>query len=285
MLPYILFGVREVPQASTSFTPFELLFGHQPRSQPILDVAREAWEQQPAPLRTTVEHVREMRERIDRVMPLVRERLASPLPRRTHVLQHDIRTPPGVIVRQRPYRVPEARQQAIEEEVQKMLKLGVTEPSRSPWSSPIVMVPKLPGVSSGSRTHKTPGEEDLTRKGQPEKASWGPTPEEAFQRIKTALTPEPVLRAPDFNCPFLLQTDASDTGLGAVRSQVQDDASFFQMICLNCATTVAWKMTSLGKRKKILRQAINWCCQALLDIAVSSDFSFLSQVFRPLAIF
>ncbi|KAL0162299.1 hypothetical protein M9458_041695, partial [Cirrhinus mrigala] len=41
-------------------------------------------------------------------------------------------TPPGVIVRQRPYRVPEARRQAIEEEVQEMLKLGLIKPSRSP---------------------------------------------------------------------------------------------------------------------------------------------------------
>ncbi|KAL0154738.1 hypothetical protein M9458_049001, partial [Cirrhinus mrigala] len=31
MLPYILFGIRELPQASTGFTPFELLFGRQPR--------------------------------------------------------------------------------------------------------------------------------------------------------------------------------------------------------------------------------------------------------------
>lgn len=30
MLPYMLFGVREVPQASTGFAPFELLFGRQP---------------------------------------------------------------------------------------------------------------------------------------------------------------------------------------------------------------------------------------------------------------
>ncbi len=70
----------------------------------------------------------------------------SPTPGRTRILQHDIRTPPGTIVRQRPYRVPEARRQAIEEEIQQMLKLGVIEPSNSPWSSPIVMVPKPDGT-------------------------------------------------------------------------------------------------------------------------------------------
>ncbi|KAL1259983.1 hypothetical protein QQF64_007810 [Cirrhinus molitorella] len=76
MLPYVLFGIHEVPQASTGFTPFELLFGRQPRG--LLDVAREAWEQQqPAPLRSAVEHVREMRERIERVMPLVKEHLTK----------------------------------------------------------------------------------------------------------------------------------------------------------------------------------------------------------------
>ncbi len=63
---------------------------------------------------------------------------------------------------------------------------------------------------------------DLTRKGQPEKVQWSSASEEAFQRIKEALTSEPVLRAPDFSCHFLLQTDASDTGLGAVLSQVQE---------------------------------------------------------------
>ncbi|KAI2645214.1 Retrovirus-related Pol polyprotein [Labeo rohita] len=38
MIPYVLFGIREVPQASTAFTPFELLFGRQPRG--LLDIAR-----------------------------------------------------------------------------------------------------------------------------------------------------------------------------------------------------------------------------------------------------
>ncbi|XP_073699461.1 uncharacterized protein [Garra rufa] len=532
LLPYVLFGVREVPQASTGFTPFELLFGRQPRG--LLDVAREAWEQQPAVYRTVVEHVQDMRSKIDRVMPLVREHLVksqqaqqrlynraaqprefhpgdkvmvlvpnvackflaqwqgpytveervgpvnyrvrqpgrrqavqlyhvnllkkwvgdrdqvaalavqepavvdanpnlsaaqktelrhlvgqfqdvfSDTPGQTNVLSHDIHTPPGVVVRQRPYRVPEARRQAIEQEVQKMLKLGVIEPSRSPWSSPIVLVPKPDGtlrfcndyrrlnevsafdsypmprvdellerlgraryittldltkgywqvpLSSEARPktafstpsghwqyrtlpfglhgapatfqrlmdvvlrpHQTyaaaylddvvihseawedhlerlrrvlselrragltanprkchlaynearylgftvgrglirPQENkvkavldtprptnktqvraflglagyyrcfipsfssiaapltDLTRKGQPERVHWNDYAERAFTRIKEALTTEPVLRAPDFGCPFLLQTDASDTGLGAVLSQVQE---------------------------------------------------------------
>ncbi len=70
----------------------------------------------------------------------------SPLPGRTRVLQHDVHTLPGTIVRQRPYRIPEARRHAVEEGIQEMLTLGVIEPSRSPWSSPIVMVPKPDGT-------------------------------------------------------------------------------------------------------------------------------------------
>ncbi len=51
-----------------------------------MDVAREAWEQKPAPHRSVIEHVKEMRERIDQVMPLVREHLtkAQELQQRHH---------------------------------------------------------------------------------------------------------------------------------------------------------------------------------------------------------
>ena len=31
LLPHVLFAVREVPQASTGFSPFELLYGRRPR--------------------------------------------------------------------------------------------------------------------------------------------------------------------------------------------------------------------------------------------------------------
>lgn len=42
LLPYVLFMVRESPQASTVFTPFELLFCRWPRG--LLDVAKMAME-------------------------------------------------------------------------------------------------------------------------------------------------------------------------------------------------------------------------------------------------
>ncbi|KAL0192170.1 hypothetical protein M9458_010466, partial [Cirrhinus mrigala] len=43
----------------------------------------------------------------------------------------------------------------------------------------------------------------------------------AFQTLKRVLSSSPVLHAPDFGCPFILQTDASDTSLGAVLSQTK----------------------------------------------------------------
>ena len=56
LLPHVLFAVREVPQASTGFSPFELLYGRRPRG--LLDLAKEAWESRPSPHRTlVVDHV------------------------------------------------------------------------------------------------------------------------------------------------------------------------------------------------------------------------------------
>ena len=44
--------------------------------------------------------------------------------------------------------------------------------------------------------------------------------------MKEKITSAPVLVFPDFNKPFLLETDASKEGLGAVLSQKQDDGCY-----------------------------------------------------------
>ena len=75
LLPYLMFSIREVPQASTGFSPFELLYGRRPRG--MLDLARETWEQQPSPHRTLVEHVEEIQERMTTLWPIVREHMAA----------------------------------------------------------------------------------------------------------------------------------------------------------------------------------------------------------------
>ena len=49
---------------------------------------------------------------------------------------------------------------------------------------------------------------------------------EAFYRIKAACLQAPILAFPDFNRPFLLETDASRKGLGAVLSQKQADGRY-----------------------------------------------------------
>ena len=57
----------------------------------------------------------------------------------------------------------------------------------------------------------------LTKKAVP--FEWGERQEEAFQDLKLALTTEPVLTLPDYAKPFVLMTDGSATGLGAVLGQ------------------------------------------------------------------
>lgn len=64
---------------------------------------------------------------------------------------------------------------------------------------------------------------DLTKKGQPNKIKWGSAQENAFRSLKNALVSNPILKLPDFSLTFILQTDASEAGLGAVLLQIEND--------------------------------------------------------------
>ena len=63
----------------------------------------------------------------------------------TNILQATLNTGDAAPIRQRPYRNPLLLQGEIDRQVDEMLEAGIISPSSSPWSSPVVMVPKRDG--------------------------------------------------------------------------------------------------------------------------------------------
>ena len=70
-------------------------------------------------------------------------------------------------------------------------------------------------LTSGENKHKKSEHLDLPPKAR-----------EAFDHLKAACLQMPILSFPDFSKPFLLETDASGKGLGAVLSQKQSDGQY-----------------------------------------------------------
>ena len=62
----------------------------------------------------------------------------------------------------------------------------------------------------------------LLKKGEPNQIKWDAESNESFQTLKTAFTQKLILRLPNFEKQFVLQTDTYDSGLGAVLLQEHD---------------------------------------------------------------
>ena len=60
---------------------------------------------------------------------------------------------------------------------------------------------------------------DLTKKDQPNQLNWGEAQDRAFETLKGYIVNPPILRLPDFEKQFILRTDASNTGIGAILLQ------------------------------------------------------------------
>ncbi|RXN23939.1 zinc finger with KRAB and SCAN domains 3-like protein [Labeo rohita] len=110
-------------------------------------------------------------------------------PGRTELAQHTIHLSDPSPSRQHPYRVPERLVEPLKEEIKMMKELGVIEPSTSEWSSPMTVTNPVP---------------------------WTDDCETAFNALKDKMCSSPVLQSPDFSQRFLVQVDASATGIGAV---------------------------------------------------------------------
>lgn len=67
------------------------------------------------------------------------------MPGHTMLIEHHFEMQPGMTVHSRPYRLPEHKQQILQKELAKMLRMGVIEESHSTRCSPKILVIKKDG--------------------------------------------------------------------------------------------------------------------------------------------
>ncbi|KAL5479835.1 hypothetical protein EMCRGX_G023424 [Ephydatia muelleri] len=181
-------------------------------------------------------------------------------PRSYKVLQHRIDTGNAQPVHLPPRRIPHARREELKEMLRDMLDKNAIEHSDSPWSSPIVLVKKKDGttrfcvdyrkVNEVTRKDAYPLPRHLTRWPAPNfsphwiflPATGKPKSPLKISRkqlllhrkyqlresLQTRAKPTLCQKWPtplNYNRRFILDMDASDTGIGAVLSQISDEGS------------------------------------------------------------
>jgi hypothetical protein len=110
---------------------------------------------------------------------------------------------------------------------------------------------------------------DLTKRGQLTKVEWGEAQEKAYQTLKHLLVTEPVLRLPYLSRSFVLHTDASGVGIGAVLRQQFDDGLF-------PITYVRKKLLPRGKVYSTMEKeglAIVWAVQKFMVYLYGKAFT------------
>ena len=75
MLPYLLFAYREVPQSSTGFSPFELLYGRCVNGP--LDVLKHSWEVKDKSEESVISHILSIRDKLSKMSELAKENLST----------------------------------------------------------------------------------------------------------------------------------------------------------------------------------------------------------------
>ncbi|XP_078233523.1 uncharacterized protein LOC144583518 [Pogona vitticeps] len=240
-LQSLLFAYQSVPQASTGFSPFELLFGR--RVKGPLDLIQQNWEQitQDDP-QDVVTYINSLRNDLKRNLELAAETLQAQKVRKKAWDDQEGRerhfNPGEGVLWPRPCK--ENKLQLGRPEIKylgHMVGGGVIKPLEAKieavrdWPRPNTKkkVKSFLGLVGYYRKFIPRFSEiaapltDLTRKKTDDRIPWTSDCEEAFQRLKQALINYPVLRAPDFDREFIIYTDASNSGVGAVLCQEDEN--------------------------------------------------------------
>ena len=108
-------------------------------------------------------------------------------------------------------------------------------------------------------------------------SQWTENCEAEFSNIKCVLTTAPVLGFADYSQPFVVETDASDLGLGAVLSQVQDGRTRI-IAYASRGLSKAEKNQSNYSSKKLELLALKWAvCDKFRDYLLGGQFTLYTD--------
>nr|GEZ57332.1 RNA-directed DNA polymerase, eukaryota, reverse transcriptase zinc-binding domain protein [Tanacetum cinerariifolium] len=148
-------------------------------------------------------------------------------------------------ISQRPYRYPAVQKDIIKRTTRELLEAGVIRNSQSSFAAPVVLMKKKDGQWRMCMDYRRLNDSTVKDK-FPELggATWfskldlhfgyhqGDEAQRAFEELKSALTSAPVLALPDFSKQFVIETDASGYGLGAVLMQERHPISYLSKALL-----------------------------------------------------
>ena len=105
---------------------------------------------------------------------------------------------------------------------------------------------------------------ELTKSKAPNKVIWTAHCNQAFKNLKRLLCSSPVLQCPDFSHPFILQTDASDWGVGGVLSQLDKEGHDHPVAYFSRKLLPIGKEILHGRKRVIRNQADHPSVQSVL---------------------
>ena len=107
---------------------------------------------------------------------------------------------------------------------------------------------------------------------------WTPEHQELFDKLKETLTSAPVLAYLNYTLPFILETDASLKGLGAVLLQ-EDDAGNLRVISYASRMLKPYERSMQNySSAKLELLALKWAvCEKFRDYLISSKFTMLTD--------
>lgn len=114
---------------------------------------------------------------------------------------------------------------------------------------------------------------DCLQKSKPDRIQWDEETNQALSKLKNELCKAPVLCSPDFNRPFILQTDASEKALSTVLSQNYQEGEH-PVVFLSRTLQLAESRYSTIKCKTL---AIKWAVEALQYYLANNPFTLATD--------